>query len=159
MKPLLVAMLLIGTLSLPAFVSAPAAADEPIDPRAVQIANDDHDLGEIFLGELERRLIRNYFDRRYAHWIDSGGRNKHKNIPPGLARKGGLPPGIYKQLVRGGHLPREIVFYPLPRELRKQLPRHAGHEYYIADDKVLLVRVGANLIVDVLTVAAIEALD
>ena len=158
MKPLLVAVLLAGSLTLPTVTTASAETGAPLDPRAVQVA-DDPDLGEIILTEIERRLIRSYYDRNYAHYIDTGGRNKHKSIPPGLAKKGWLPPGIYKQLVQGSYIPSDVVYYPLPYDLRSQLPYRTGYEYYIADDKVLLVRIGTNLILDVLTVAAIEALD
>ncbi len=158
MKPLFVALLLAGSLTLPAFVTASADTVAPVDPRAVQIA-DDPDLGDIFLDEIERRLIRSYYDRNYAHYIDTGGKNKHKNIPPGIAKKGWLPPGIYKQLVRGNYIPSDVVYYPLPYDLRGQLPYRSGYDYYIADDKVMLVQIGTNLILDVLTVAAIEALD
>ena len=156
MKPLFVALLLDGSLTLPTVATVSADTAAPLDPRAVQIA-DDPDIGDIIMSEIERRLIRSYYDRNYREWNGNG--NKHKNIPPGIAKKGWLPPGIYKQLVQGRYMPGDVVYYPLPYDLRNQLPYRSGYEYYIADDKVMLVQIGTNLILDVLTVAAIEALD
>ena len=159
MKPLLVALFLAGSLAFPFFASTPADADDPFDPLDVQLA-EDPDLGDIIFSEIERRLIRSYYDRRYNEWYGNGGGNKNKSIPPGIAKKGGwLPPGIAKQLARGNTMPRDVVFYPLPYDLRNELPYRSGYDYYIADDKVMLVQIGTNLILDVLTVAAIEAID
>lgn len=158
MRPLFVAVLLAGSLMLPAFGFGSAGADETRDPRAIQIA-EDPDLGDIIMSEIERRLIRSYYDRHYEDWYNGGG-NKNKSIPPGIAKKGGwLPPGIAKQLARGNYMPRDVVFYPLPYDLRNQLPYRSGYDYYVVDDKVMLVQIGTNLILDVLTVAVIEAID
>jgi len=159
MKPLLMALFLAGSLAFPFFTATPVDADEQFDPRDVQLADDDPDFGDIIMSEIERRLIRSYYDRQYNDWYNGGG-NKNKSIPPGIAKKGGwLPPGIAKQLARGNYMPNEVVFYPLPYDLRNQLPYRSGYDYYITDDKVMLVQIGTNLILDVLTVAAIEALD
>lgn len=159
MKPLLVALFLAGSLAFPFFAATPVDADEQLDPRDIQLADDDVDIGDIVMSEIERRLIRSYYDRRYSDWYGNGG-NKNKSIPPGIAKKGGwLPPGIAKQLARGNTMPRDVVLYPLPYDLRNELPYRSGYDYYIADDKVMLVQIGTNLILDVLTVAAIEALD
>jgi len=40
------------------------------------------------MSEIERRLIRSYYDRQYEDWYNGGG-NKNKSIPPGIAKKGG----------------------------------------------------------------------
>lgn len=160
MKPLLMALFLAGSLAFPFFVTTPAEADDTFDPRDVQLADDDVDIGDIVMSEIERRLIRSYYDRYYDDWYGNGGGNKNKSIPPGIAKKGGwLPPGIAKQLARGNTMPRDVVFYPLPYDLRNQLPYRSGYDYYIVDDKVMLVQAGTNLILDVLTVAVIEAID
>jgi hypothetical protein len=158
MKPFVFALILGCTMAAPAVPGAVANDNVPRDPGAVQLA-EDVDIGDIVFSEIERRLIRSYYDRNYALYIQSGGKNKHKNIPPGIAKKGWLPPGIYKQLVAGQRIPGDVALYPLPYDLRGQLPYRSGYDYYIVDDKVLLVQVATNLILDVLTVAAIEALD
>jgi hypothetical protein len=152
-------LFLLAALTAAPFGAATADTADPdgTDPAVTQLA-EDVDIGEIVLSELERRLIRSYYADRYHTWVYQGG-GKNKQIPPGLAKKGWLPPGIYKQLVAGQRVPGDVVLYPLPHDLRSQLPYRAGYDYYIADDKMLLVRVATNLILDVLTVAAIEALD
>jgi len=45
-------------------------------------------------------------------------------LPPGLAKRGDLPPGLAKQLKRNGHLPPglEKKIYPFPVELERRLP-------------------------------------
>jgi len=140
-------------------ISSLAAAGLPLMLTAV--AQADESVGDIILTEIERRLIAGYYQRHYDDW-DAGnrgnGRNKHKGLPPGIAKKGTLPPGIYMQLVRNGSLPPGLGAMPLPYDLRMQLPpRPYGQRLLILDDKVLLVQAATNLILDVLTVAAVDA--
>jgi hypothetical protein len=142
-------------------ISSLAAAGLPLMVTAV--AQADESVGDIILTEIERRLIAGYYQRHYDDW-DAGnrgnGRNKHKGLPPGIAKKGTLPPGIYKQLVRNGSLPPGLGAMPLPYDLRMQLPpRPSGQRLLILDDKVLLVQAATNLILDVLTVAAVDAIQ
>ena len=59
---------------------------------------------------------------RQALW---GWYDQHENkLPPGLAKKDRLPPGLEKQLVRRGTLPPGLQkkIQPCPRELVQQLP-------------------------------------
>jgi len=46
------------------------------------------------------------------------------SLPPGLAKRDDLPPGLEKQLVRKGHLPPglEKHIVPFPPELERRLP-------------------------------------
>jgi hypothetical protein len=74
------------------------------------------------------------------------------NLPPGLAKKDRLPPGLEKQLVRNGTLPPGLQkrLYPVPVELERQLPPpppDCGH-FFVSGHLVLLNR-KTNLIVDV----------
>jgi hypothetical protein len=124
------------------------------------------DVGDIFIGELEKRIIRDYYQRHLVVWQESPeGRdykkhkNKHKGLPPGIAKKGTLPPGIAKQLARNRQLPPGLDYQPLPGDLIVQLPPlQPGYRYTIVDDKVLLVQAASNLILDALEVAALEIL-
>jgi len=64
-------------------------------------------------GPRDRDIISGYF------------RNRHSNLPPGLAKRDGqLPPGLERQLERNGTLPpglqKRIEIFPL--ELNRQLP-------------------------------------
>jgi len=68
----------------------------------------------VIFSDGDRQLIRNYY---------GGGRG----LPPGLAKKGRLPPGLAKQLRRNGTLPpglqKRYNAEPFPVELNQQLPR------------------------------------
>lgn len=142
-------------------------------------------LGSIVIGTLERRILQDYFQRQLDLYNsqdqgqaqapvlqpqggkpDKHKKNVHKNkgkgnkrVPPGLAKKGGLPPGIAKQLVANQPLPSGVDYRPLPRELLSQLPQpQSGTRYLLADDRVLLVQSATNLILDTLQVAAADLL-
>ena len=123
---------------------------------------------DIFIGELEKRIISDYYRRHlYVYEQSPEGReykkhkkNKHKSLPPGIAKKGTLPPGIAKQLARNGRLPPGLEYHALPRDLIVQLPPvQPGYRYVIADDRVMLIQAASNLILDVLEVAALEILN
>lgn len=77
--------------------------------KEARMERDDHGRGEHrrieyreFLPGHRARVIRWYRDRR--------------NLPPGLAKRDTLPPGLMKQLRRKGHLPpgleRQMVAFP-----------------------------------------------
>lgn len=80
------------------------------------------------------------------------GDGRGKGLPPGLAKKGKLPPGLQKQLERNGHLPPGIAANPLPYEAVVNLPPPLnGTERAIVDTSVVLLEKGTGLILDVLT--------
>jgi hypothetical protein len=135
---------------------------------AGNVQADSIDVGDIFIGELERRLIASYYQRQLVAYQQSpeyqkgkGKKNhKHKGLPPGLAKKGKLPPGIAKQLARKNQLPPGLEYRPLPHDLIVQMPPlQPGYIYRIVDNRVLLIRAASNLILDVLTVAALDVLS
>jgi hypothetical protein len=160
-------ILLAVALAVPfALCSGAAWSDQPGQGGAP--GAESPDAADIFFGELQKRLISSYYERHVYTWEHSpegheykkGKKNKHKRLPPGLAKKGMLPPGIAKQLVRNGQLPPGLEYHDLPRDLVVQLPPIAyPYRYVIADDRVMLIQAASNLILDVLTVAAIEVLD
>lgn len=127
-------------------------------------------VADIFIGELEKRLISSYYQRNlvaywqspeYQEYQRGNGKKKQKRkaLPPGLAKKGQLPPGIAKQLARNNRLPPGLEYRPLPPDLIAELPPlPSGYRYRIVDDRVLLIKAASNLILDVLTVAALDAL-
>ncbi|HJT11424.1 MAG TPA: hypothetical protein VJ790_02330 [Dongiaceae bacterium] len=133
---------------------------------ADKVQAESIDVGDIFIGELEKRLIASYYHRQLVAYQLSpeyrkGKKNhKHKGLPPGLAKKGKVPPGIAKQLARNNHLPSDLEYRPLPHDLIVQMPPlQPGYIYRIVDDRVLLIRAASNLILDVLTVAALDVLS
>jgi hypothetical protein len=158
----------LAVLSRGVFADQPGENGAPGSQPAVAEAPDAVD---IFIGELEKRIIRSYYERqlvtyqRSPEWHEyeknkGKKKHKHKGLPPGLAKKGALPPGLAKQLARNGHLPPGLEYRSLPRDLIVELPPlQAGYKYVIVDDRVMLIKAASNLILDVLTVAALDLLD
>jgi len=77
---------------------------------------------------------------------------REDHLPPGLAKKARLPPGLEKQLVRRGALPPGLQkrIHPCPEELERRLPpppRDCAH-VFIGGHIVLLNR-KTNVVVDV----------
>ena len=129
---------------------------------------EDPSVADIFIGELEKRIIRDYYERHLHDFENSpeGGqyktqKKKYKgNLPPGLAKRETLPPGLAKQLARNGHLPPGLEKRGLPNDLLAELPQlQPQYRYVIIDNKVMLIQAASNLILDVLEVAAIEIFD
>lgn len=92
-------------------------------------------------GDQDRRLVRDYY----------GGQAKGGKCPPGLAKKGNgcMPPGQAKKWAMGRPLPRDIVYYDLPRDLVVRLPPPpSGHRYVQVAGDVLLIAVGSSMVVD-----------
>src|SRR5262249_9142376 len=65
-----------------------------------------------YYGERDQEELRGWYDVHQS------------NLPPGLAKKDRLPPGLEKQLVRKGTLPPGLQkkVQPIPVELERQLP-------------------------------------
>jgi hypothetical protein len=61
-----------------------------------------------------------YHEHAIRGWYSESG----SNLPPGLAKKDRLPPGLEKQLVRNGILPPGLQkrWSPAPVELERRLP-------------------------------------
>ena len=161
-----------GAALVLALLSPAALADQPGQngaPGTQTSASQSPDVVDIFIGELEKRIIRDYYERHVYEWEHSPegrdykkhkNKNKNKGLPPGLAKKGSLPPGLAKQLARKGHLPPGLEKRSLPNDLIVQLPPlQPTYRYVIVDNKVMLIQAASNLILDVLEVAAIELLN
>lgn len=98
-----------GFLVLVLMGSGAAAAD--VSGRAAM--QGEHGMVNIAFGERDRYLIREYY----------GVTPQRKQLPPGLAKQGKLPPGIQKQLMRQGQLPPDVRYKYFPRDLERQLSR------------------------------------
>jgi hypothetical protein len=145
-------------LVLACTVDLSSAAAQESTPGAAGVTQEDPDVIDIVFTEIEKRLIRDYYDRIYRDWAEGKGKGKNKDLPPGLARKDTLPPGLAKQLVQNGTLPPGLAKRSLPHDLVIQLPARPGwQELVIVDDKVLLIQRATNLILDILLVAAADA--
>ena len=75
----------------------------------------------------------------------------------GRGRRGGLPPGIAKNLQRGKPLPPGIAKQYLPQHLLVRLPRAAdGLEYVVVAGKLLLVEIATQIVREVLLDAVFD---
>lgn len=94
-----------------------------------------------YFGDDQRRAAQDYY----------GAQQAKGKCPPGLAKKdnGCQPPGQAKKWSRGQPLPRDVVFYPLPRDIsvRIGLPP-AGYKYVRVANDILLIAIGTSMVVD-----------
>ena len=112
--------------------------------------------------EVERKLIEKYFgksvtvtdsDAEAAAAPKAKGKKGNKDLPPGLAKKEKLPPGLARQLEKNGTLPPGLAKRGLPSDLEQQLPPvPKGYERQIIEDAtIVLVHTATGLIADVIT--------
>ena len=87
-------------------------------------AAQDHDHDRDHDRQHERQVVRReaYVDhqREIHEWY----RDHHQHLPPGLAKRDRLPPGLERQIVAHGFLPVELRarMQPCPHELEVMLP-------------------------------------
>jgi len=141
----------------------------------------DSVLAEVVFSEVERRLICEHYgaacrqprpdgdadsDRGAGDRTESKGKGKGKDkgkskghgragvgsgLPPGLAKRDSLPPGLQKQLDEKGQLPPGLQRRALPDDLRTRLPKRSpGVEIVIVDRDVLLIQAATGLVYDVI---------
>ena len=71
------------------------------------------------------------------------------HCPPGLAKKGCIPPGQAKKWRRGHPLPSDVIFHELSHRMARQLGRPpAGHRYVRVAQDILMIAVGTGMVVD-----------
>ena len=78
------------------------------------------------------------------------------NLPPGLAKRGTLPPGLQKQLQKNGSLPPGLQkrISPFPADLTRRLgplPAGCGCDRVFLDGKALLIARATSAILDVIS--------
>jgi hypothetical protein len=96
---------------------------------------------DIIFSSRERTLISNWF------------RNSQGNLPPGLAKRDRLPPGLEKQLRERGTLPPGLQkrLSPLPDDLERQLPRlPGGYRRGVIGGNVILMNDKTSVIADII---------
>ena len=77
---------------------------------------------------------------------------RESNLPPGLAKKDRLPPGLEKQLIRNGTLPPGLQkrIQPVPVELERRLPPPPPDcAHVFVSGHIVLLNRKTNLVVDV----------
>lgn len=128
-----------------------ALAISPSALAAGQGKNDDKEKGREAAAEhlvrdvittLERSILQDYFRHRTI---------TDHCLPPGLAKRDDLPPGLQMQLDRWGTLPPGLDKCDLPRDLVAQLPGRAkGRKFVAVGEDVLLIDTTTRLILDVM---------
>jgi hypothetical protein len=102
--------------------------------------DDDRDKHDAYRYSYHEQEIRGWYSQNTGH------------LPPGLAKKDRLPPGLEKQLVRNGTLPPglEKRYYPAPVELERRLPPPPPDcAHVLISGHIVLLNRKTNLIVDV----------
>lgn len=101
--------------------------------------DDDRD-ADAYRYDSHKEAIRGWYSQSESH------------LPPGLAKKDRLPPGLEKQLVRNGTLPPGLQkrLYPAPVELERRLPPPPPDcAHALISGHIVLLNRKTNLIVDV----------
>jgi hypothetical protein len=96
-----------------------------------------------FFGPEQERLIREWFTSR----------SNYNNLPPGLAKRDSLPPGLQRQLHRDRTLPPGLQkrLQPLPLALEQQLPPiSVGMRRVVLSGNVILLQVATARIIDLI---------
>jgi hypothetical protein len=129
-------LLLLGVL----LFASPAKAE----PRGHEKRGDrqeNRSVAEVVFSEIERRVIRDYFESRASD------APRAKGLPPGLAKRRQLPPGLAKRST----LPPGLAKREIPADLAARLGVPArGRERWVVGSDVVLVESGTNLVLDVL---------
>lgn len=146
---------LLGAIAVLLALACATPPGAPGEAWAQATATGDPTVDAVF-DAIQRRLIEDFFGRRaqdaYDYRDDDEYRGKHgKNLPPGLAKKDHLPPGLARQLARNGTLPPGLAKRDLPHDLEAQLePLPPGRRRVIVDGDVLLIDIATNVILDIL---------
>ena len=100
---------------------------------------DGDDQGEYY-EDRDREAIRGWYD------------DHRSNLPPGLAKRDQLPPGLEKQLVRRGTLPPGLQkrLQPCPEDLERRLPPPPPDcAHVLIGGHIVLLNRRTNLVVDI----------
>jgi hypothetical protein len=134
---LLVCLLLSGTPAIAQGNSHGQGKGKGHDKHHDNDGRDDQD-GDRY--DNHREDIRGWYSQSEGH------------LPPGLAKKDRLPPGLERQLVRNGTLPPGLQkrLYPAPVELERRLPPPPPDcAHVLISGHIVLLNRKTNLIVDV----------
>ena len=97
---------------------------------------------QVAFGDNDRQLIHDYYGHKKI---------KRKGLPPGLAKKGKLPPGLQKQLKKKGKLPPGLAKRNLPFDLENRLtPIPRGYVRLKVGGDIVLMNEKTEVIVDII---------
>ena len=102
--------------------------------------DDDDDQGRQYYSEHDRDQMREWYQNREDH------------LPPGLAKRDQLPPGLEQQLRVRGELPPGLrkKMMPCPEELEHRLPPPPeGYGHFVVGGHVVLVNRSTYMVLDI----------
>lgn len=95
----------------------------------------------VFFSDHDRQVISDYYARYTA-----------KKIPPGLAKKDQLPPGLARQVVKNGTLPPGLQSRAVPSDLETKLSRLPdGYKRVIIGAHIAILNTTKQVIADLIT--------
>jgi len=117
-----------------------------VDSASVELHQDDVHLSVAF-NDHDRDYIQNYY-----HRFKKKHKKKYKkHMPPGLAKKGKLPPGHLKRLKKHGALPPGLTRYHLPMDLEGRLsPLPRGYARVKVGGDIVLLDEATQIAVDII---------
>ena len=93
------------------------------------------------ISAVERALIGDYVRKA---------KTSGQGLPPGLAKRQHLPPGLQKHIERTGRLPPGLEKRRLPGDLRALLPIRRGQDFRVVGNDIVLIEIATELILDVM---------
>ena len=93
------------------------------------------------ISAVERALIGDYVRKA---------KTSGQGLPPGLAKRQHLPPGLQKHIERTGRLPPGLEKRRLPGDLRSLLPIRSGQDFRVVGNDIVLIETATELILDVM---------
>ena len=111
-----------------------------VDSGAVVVETEDFRAAIVF-GDSDRRKIRHYYKSKY----------KTKTMPPGLAKKSELPPGLRNHIKKYGQLPPGLERRGLPTDLERTLsPLPVGYVRLRVGGDVMLMNEKTRYVLDMI---------
>jgi hypothetical protein len=109
------------------------------------------DVAARVFSEIEKQLIRDYYGKHGAGPASATSKGKSKQLPPGLAKRDRLPPGLEQHIEKNGTLPPGLAKRDLPPDLESRLPHHPkGIGRKIVDTDVVLLEQATGVVLDIL---------
>lgn len=123
---------------------------EPVRTSGSVVLQDENVRVAVVFTDQDRQRIREFYQARQQH--RQRGNGPHKNgLPPGLAKREQLPPGLQKQVARNGTLPPGLQTRSLPPELERQLsPVPKGYVRVEVGADVVLMDGNTRVVIDVI---------
>jgi hypothetical protein len=104
----------------------------------VRVHDRDYDVRIVF-SDHDRTLIRDYY------------RSYYRSLPPGLAKKGKIPPGHAYKLQRHQGLPPGVTWEPLPADVERRLSRLPdGYARVVIGADVAILHTRTRVVLDVI---------